>query len=193
MIPTCASPVVCDTDGGLASIREFNVPFMSCRTYDEVVNFKAWLGSAEAKQFQTVVFDDFSEICAIYLKKALSTAKDGRQAYGNMADEMLAFLRSIRDITTHTVVLICKEERIKNQNLALVYAPMVPGNAVQPFLPYLVGQVYRMETYHDQASGQTYPAIRCQKNDNCEAKDRSGKLAELEQANLGNIIAKVLS
>ena len=193
MIPTCNAPVVCDTDGGLASIREHTIPFKQCRSYDEVTEFKNWLNSAEARQFKTAVFDDFSEICAMYLKKALSTTKDGRQAYGAMSDEMMAFLRSIRDITTHTVVLICKEDRIQNQNMALVYAPMVPGKAMQPMLPYLIGQVYRMETYTDQASNQTYPVIRCQKNDYCEAKDRSGKLAEIESAHLGNIIAKVMS
>lgn len=193
MIPTLDRPVICSTDQGLASIREHNLPFKECKTYEDVREFVAWIKTPDAQQFATIVFDDFSEICAIYLKKALAANKDGRQAYGQMADEMLALLRELRDVNTHTVVLICKEERIQNQNLALVYSPMVPGKAVQPLIAYLFGQVYRMETYTDPQTRQSYPVIRCQKNDTCEAKDRSGKLGELEQAHLGQIIAKVMS
>lgn len=193
MIPTCPSPVICSTDQGLFSIREFDIPHTKCTKYEQCVAFLDWLNTSEAAQFQTAVIDDFTEVCEMRLKMELAQTTHGQQAYGKMADEMLSFLRRVREITTHTVILICKEDRIQDQNKALVYSPMIPGRVLQIQIPYLFGQVYRMESYLDPQTQQRYPVIRCQKNDQTEAKDRSGKLGELEQAHLGNIIAKVMS
>lgn len=193
MIPTCPNPVVCSTDQGLASIREHNIPYTEATKYEQVIQFFDWLETPEASQFQTAIIDDFTEVCEMRLKMELAQTTHGQQAYGKMADEMLGLLRRIREIKTHVVIMICKEDRVQDQNKALVYAPMIPGRVLQIQIPYLFGQVYRMESMKNPADGSQYPVIRCQKNDQCEAKDRSGKLSELESAHLGNIIAKVMS
>lgn len=146
-----------------------------------------------AQQFKTIVFDDLSEMAALYLIKALKANKDGRKAYGQMGEEILAFLRKMRELKTHTIVIICKEERVQNERGELLYSPMIPGRAVQPLLPYLLGQIYHMESWTDPATNQVHEVVRCKRSDQVEAGDRSGKLAELEMANLGAIIQKVMS
>lgn len=192
LIPTCDSPVVCSTDAGLASIREHNIPFVECTTWKQVSEFMTWVRSGGASQFKTVVFDDLSEMAALYLDMALKANKDGRQAYGQMADEILAFIREVRSLPNITVVLICKQERIQDENKALIYAPMVPGKAINPLLSYLVGQIYHMETWTDPATNQVHEVLRCKRDNTCEAGDRSGKLGEIEMAHLGNINAKIM-
>lgn len=192
-IPTLEAPVICSTDQGLTSIREHNLPCKECNTWDEVVEFMNWCKTAAAAQFKTIVFDDLTEMASLYLIKALAANKDGRKAYGQMGEEVLAFLRSMRQLKTHTVVIICKEERVQNDKGELLYSPMIPGKSIQPLLPYMVGQIYHMELYTDPATNQSYEVIRTKRNNQVEAGDRSGKLLELETANLGMIMQKVMS
>jgi hypothetical protein len=139
------------------------------------------------------VFDDLTEMASLYLVMALKATKHGQQAYGAMADEILAFIRRVRTLQNHTVVLLCKEERVQTEKGELLYSPMIPGRAVQPLIPYLVGQIYHMESWTDPATGQSHEVLRCKRNDRIEAGDRSGKLSELEIADLGAINRKVMS
>ena len=193
LIPTLEAPVICSTDLGLASIREHNLPFFECTKWDQVAEFMQWVRTGGAHQFKTIVFDDLTEMCDLYLLKALRATKDGRQAYGLMQDEIMAFIREVRALHGATVVMLCKEERIQDANLNLIYSPRIPGKAVAPMLAYLVGQIYRMETYTDPATGKVHEVLRCKRNSMCEAGDRSGKLSEIEFADLGAINRKVMS
>jgi hypothetical protein len=178
---------------GLASIRQHNIPFMECPTWNHVAQFMAWVKSGGAKQFKTIVFDDLTEMASLYLVQALAATKHGQQAYGAMADEILAFIRTVRIMQDATVIMLCKQERIQDENKNLIYAPMIPGKAVNPLLSYLVGQIYHMETWTDPSTGQVHEVLRCKRNSTCEAGDRSGKLNEIEFAHLGQINAKVMS
>lgn len=193
MIPTLTNPVICSTDQGLASIREHNLPFVECSEYRQIGEFREWMATDAAQQFEEVVFDDFTEICEMRLRFELTQTSHGQQAYGKMADEILAFWRFIRDWKHHKVIVIMKEARIQDQNKALIYAPKTPGKALDGQAEYLFGQIYRMESCTDPKTQQSYPVIRCQGNDQCKAKDRSGRLEALEPAHLGNIIQKVMS
>lgn len=193
LIPTCDNPVICSTDMGLASIREHNLPFVECDTWDKVAQFMAWIKSGGAKQFKTIVFDDLTEMASLYLDKALKATSHGQKAYGMMADEILGFIRTVRVMQGATVIMLCKQERIQDENKNLIYAPMIPGKAVNPLLSYLVGQIYHMETWTDPNSGQVHEVLRCKRNATCEAGDRSGKLNEIEFAHLGQINQKVMS
>lgn len=192
LIATCEAPVICSTDMGLASIREHNIPFVECETWDKVAQFMQWVRGGGANQFKTIVFDDLTEMASLYLDKALKATSHGQKAYGMMADEILHFIREVRVLSGATVVLICKQERIQNENKELIYAPMIPGKAVNPLLSYLVGQIYHMETWTDD-QGQVHEVLRCKRNQTCEAGDRSGRLGEIEFANLGAINQKVMS
>jgi len=192
LIPTCESPVICSTDQGLASIREHNLPFVECNTWKQVLEFRQWVKGSQSAQFKTIVYDDLTELASLYLLEALKATSHGQKAYGMMQDEIMAFIREVRTIHTATVIMLCKEERIQDQHKNLIYAPMIPGKAVAPMLAYMLGQIYRMETYTD-SEGKVFEVLRCKRNSSCEAGDRSGKLSEIEFANLGAINAKVMS
>lgn len=193
LIPTCDTPVVCSCDEGLMSIRQHNIPFVRATNWDQIAEFIAWVKSGGAKQFKTIVFDDLTELASLWLVKHLPRYKDGRQAYGDLADELLAFIRAMRIYQGSTIVWLCKQERIQNDRMELIYSPMIPGRATAPLLAYLVGQIYHMELWTDPNTNQVHEVLRCKRTNEIEAGDRSGKLAEIEFANLGAIIAKVLS
>lgn len=195
LIPTLEAPLICSVDAGLASIRHHNIACVECDTWDQVVEFNRFVfsDSAEKNQFKEFVYDDLTEAAGLYLVKCMLANKDGRKAYGQMGEEMMAFFRAIRELKTQIAVLLCKEERIQNEKGELLYSPMLPGKALQPMVPYMFGQIYHMETYTDPATKVVSEALRCKRNDRVEAGDRSGKLGEIEWADLGAINRKVMS
>lgn len=194
MIPTLENPIVCSTDKGLASIRQHNHACVECNTWNEVAAFNKWASSdsAERNQFKEIVYDDLTEMAGLYLVMALAANKDGRKAYGQMGEEIMFFFREMRKLKQHTVVLLSKEERVQNEKGELLYSPMLPGQALQPMVPYMFGQIYHMETWTDPA-GVLHEVLRCKRTQQVEAGDRSGKLGEIEFANLGEINRKVMS
>jgi hypothetical protein len=193
LIPTSNNPIVISTDNGLASIRQHNIPFINCTDWKQCKEAMDWIVTEGCKKYASIWIDDLTEMANMKLLEVLPRVKHGQQAYGEMADEMLARIRAVRQIRGCTVYMICKEERIQDSDLRLVYAPVIPGKSANMMLSYLVGQVYRMEHYVDQASGQVYEVLRTKRTPTIEAGDRSGKLAELELANISQIYAKIMS
>lgn len=195
MIPTCPNPIVCSTDNGLSSIREFNIPFVECNFWKEVDDFITWiLKSNEAKKFDSFILDDLTEAAEQILKEEKPKTKNIKQAYGTLNDCIQGLIRDLRTIKDKSVVLICKQERFINEmNGAISYGPLIPGKAVNQQLCNLLGEIYHTETFFEQATGVTHEVLRTKANDQYEAGSRSGKLFELEPANLGYIFQKVMS
>ncbi len=193
LIPTAPNPVVCNSDKGLSSIREFDIPFFPVNTYNDYLAFEA---AAHSGQFDgaTVFIDDLTEVAEMLLTEELPKHKNGLQAYGALNIEMSRVVRFWRNCTRLTAVLICKQDRIKDYSTGgVIYAPMIPGQAIPQMLPYLMGSVFHMESYTNPADQTQTEVLRCKQNAQYEAGDRSGKLNELEFANLTNVFAKVMS
>jgi hypothetical protein len=196
-LATAPNPIICSTDDGLSSIRDKNLPFVDVRSWAQLLEFRKWLkGSAEAKQFQTICFDDLTEIAEQFLVAEKPQHKNLMQAYGRLNDEMMLFIRELRDIRGQNVIFTCKQDRIKDEITGgLIYSPMIPGKAVQPMLPYLVGEVYHMEQWVDPASKIAYEVFRTKRDpmNQYDAGSRSGRLSEIEFADFSAIFAKVMS
>lgn len=195
LIPTCPAPIVCDTDDGLSSVRQHSIPFVKCRSWAEVQEFVRWvLGSKETKDFKTVIYDDFTEMAELFLMAEKPKHKNLMQAYGELNDTMMAFIRDMRKVEGKHIVFICKQDRIQDMSTgALIYAPYVPGKAIPQMLPYLLGEVYHMETWTNPQDQSVYEVLRCKANVQFSAGSRSGKLNDLEMADLGAIFQKIVS
>jgi len=189
------APLICSVDKGLESIRQYDIPCVECDTWDHVAAFNQFVysDSAEKKKYREFVYDDLTEAAGLYLVKCLLANKDGRKAYGQMGEEMMYFFRAIREQREHIAVLLCKEERVQNNKGELLYSPMLPGQALQPMVPYMFGQIYHMELWTHPETQQIHEVLRCKRNQQIEAGDRSGKLAEIEYADLGAINRKIMS
>lgn len=194
LIATAPNPVICSTDEGLVSIREYNIPYKKIVRYADYLAFEQAAASGQLDQFDTVAIDDLTELAEIFLVEEKPKHKNLLQAYGALNDEIMRVVRFWRHREKFTTVLICKQDRIKDESTGgLIYAPLIPGKAIAPMLPYLFGSIFHMETWTDPQSGQVHEVLRCKSNSQYDAGDRSGKLGELELANLTQIFNKVLS
>ena len=191
LIHTLPAPVILSTEGGLLSLRDFDLPYIQIDNIAELQEAYTWLTeSEEAKQFQSVALDSISEIAEVVLSSEKRSAKDPRQAYGSMADQMADLIRAFRDLPGRHVYFSAKLEKTQDEMGRLLYGPSMPGNKVGQALPYFFDEVLALRQERD-ADGTLVRALMCEGDGTWVAKDRSGRLQAWEAPDLGAIIAKI--
>jgi len=192
LIPSLPAPVVLSAEAGLLSIRGADVPYIEIATMEDLREAYMWLcDSDEAKQFQSVAIDSLSEIAEVVLSSEKKIAKDPRQAYGAMQDQMGELIRAFRDLPNRHVYMSAKVERSQDEQGRLLYAPSMPGNKTGQALPYFFDEVLALRCEPD-AEGNPQRALMTDSDGVWLAKDRSGKLDIYEPADLGVVIRKIL-
>ena len=191
LIKTLPSPVVLSAEGGLLSIADADVPYIEVSTMDDLREAYAWLrDSAESKQFRTVALDSISEVAEVVLNAEKKATKDGRAAYGEMNTVMTELIRSFRDLPGRHVYMSAKLEKLQDEMGKVLYGPSMPGKTLSQGLPYFFDEVLALRVEKD-TEGNSQRALMCDSDGAWLAKDRSGKLAQWEAPDLGEIIKKM--
>ena len=190
LIPTLPTPIVLSAEGGLLSIQDANLPYIEISTMDDLKEAYEWMGTPEGLKFESVAIDSVSEIAEVCLNAEKKIAKDPRQAYGAMQEQMSDIIRAFRDLPGRHVYMSAKLEKSQDEMGRILYAPSMPGNKVGQSLPYFFDEVLALRVEKD-ADGNTQRALMCDSDGLWTAKDRSGKLSSWEAPNLSDIIAKI--
>jgi phage nucleotide-binding protein len=191
LIPTLPNPVVFSAEGGLLSIADADLPFVEVSSYDTLMEAYRWVTEAdEAKQFESIALDSISEIAEVVLNHEKKIAKDPRQAYGAMQEQMYDIIRAFRDIDGKHIYFTAKCEKTADESGRILYAPSMPGNKTGQALPYFFDEVLALRVEKD-AEGVAQRALMCDSDGIWQAKDRSGKLDTWEAPDLSAIIAKI--
>jgi phage nucleotide-binding protein len=154
-----------------------------------------------ADKYDTVFIDSLTDIGEMIVSELKDTgnysAKDTYKLWGDFTDIMVAISKSFRDMQNINVVLICLEKSIKN-GFSEKIIPQIPGEKARSKLISLYDIVLRLHTNED---GER--EFLCSPTDEWDAKDRSGKLNQIEpcvlkkkqttDAGLGLIIKKALT
>jgi phage nucleotide-binding protein len=191
LITTLPNPIVLSAEGGLLSIQDANLPYLEIGNMETLKEAYEWLlGSSEAKSFESVALDSISEIAEVVLNYEKKVAKDPRQAYGSMQEQMADIIRAFRDLPNRHVYMSAKLEKTQDEMGRVLYAPSMPGNKTGQALPYFFDEVLALRVEKD-AEGVTQRALMCDSDGLWLAKDRSGKLSPWEAPDLSEIIAKI--
>lgn len=191
LIPTLPNVVVLSAEGGLLSIQDAKVPFIEISSMSTLKEAYEWLTeSAEGKAFDSVALDSISEIAEVVLNYEKKIAKDPRQAYGAMQEQMTDVIRSFRDLPNKHVYFSAKLEKQADEMGKILYSPSMPGNKTGQALPYFFDLVMALRLERD-AEGVVQRALMCDSDGLWVAKDRSGKLDAWETPDLSHIINKI--
>ena len=191
LIKTLPNPIILSAEGGLLSIQDANLPFIEITSMIDLKEAYEWvIGSDEAKQFESVALDSISEIAEVVLVYEKKVAKDQRQAYGEMQNQMAEIIRSFRDILGKNVYMSAKLEKTQDEMGRVLYTPSMPGNKTGQSLPYYFDEVLALRVEKD-VDGVTQRALMCDSDGLWLAKDRSGKLDQWEAPDLSAIIKKI--
>jgi phage nucleotide-binding protein len=191
LIPTLPSPVVLSAEGGLLSIADADIPFIEISTMQDLKDAYQWITeSPDAKQFKSVALDSISEIAEVCLGGEKKIAKDPRQAYGAMQDQMADIIRAFRDLPGKHVLMTAKLEKSQDEMGRMLYSPSMPGNKTGQALPYFFDMVFALRVEKD-AEGNTQRALMTDSDGLWAAKARGNKLEAWEAPDLGEIIKKI--
>ena len=191
LIKTLPNPIVLSAEGGLLSIADADIPFIEVSSMDTLKEAYEWVANSdEAKGFESIALDSISEIAEVVLNYEKKIAKDPRQAYGAMQEQMTDIIRAFRDLPGKHVYFSSKVEKTQDEMGRILYAPSMPGNKLGQQLPYFFDEVLALRLERD-ADGNTQRALMCHSDGIWAAKDRSGKLDAWEMPDLGGIIGKI--
>lgn len=194
LVATAPRPVMIATEAGLLSLRGVqHVPVYQAETYPKIKEFFEWvLKSNEVKQFDTIAVDSVSQMSEIVLKYHLGRNKDGRKAYGEMASDMLFWLEGLYYQQEKHAYLIAKQEIGEEEGIQ-TKRPYFAGQELKVKVPHLYDLIAHIGMATVQGMPTPQRAIRTSPTFGVVARDRSGKLAELEPPNLEALFKKAMS
>ncbi len=205
---TLPRPLIASAESGLLSLRKANIermfgintpgisydiPVVEIKSIEDLMEFYRFVTESEhAKEFESFGLDSISEIAEVVLSAAKAKARDPRQAYGALIEDMTKAIRAFRDLPRKHVYFAAKEELMKDETSGVVkYGPSFPGSKLGQGVAYFFDEVFQLGMAKDN-NGVSYRFLRTQADIQYEAKDRSGALAAMEYPHLGNVINKIV-
>ena len=178
---TAPNPVIISAEKGLLSIADKDVAVIEVTSIREL---QQAFDLVKKGEWETVCLDSISEIAEVVLAEYKGLVNDGRQAYGQLNDEMSKIIRQFRDLDKN-VVLTAKELRDEGNSGGTYSRPSMPGKTLTGSVPYFFDLVLYMKSAKDKRVLYTRDSFTY------NAKDRSGKLDDKEDPNLTQLFAKV--
>lgn len=207
---TAPKPVILSAESGLLSLQRANIerifgvnqphisydiPVLKIKTVMDLTHAFNWFNNPANRareHFSTICIDSLSEIVEVVLANAKQQVKDPRQAYGEMLEQTIDAVKKFRDLQGFNLYMSAKMEPMKDEMTGLTrYWPAMPGRKLGPQLPYLFDEVFRLGVGKTQ-DGQKYRFLQTDQDMQYIAKDRSGRLEELEPADLTHVFNKIL-
>lgn len=188
LIRTLPKPIIISAEGGMLSLAGSDIPYLEVSTIEELQEAYSYV--SESNDFESVAIDSISEIAEVILNAEKKTAKDPRQAYGAMQEQITDIIRAFRDLPGKNVYISAKQERTQDDTGRLIYSPSMPGQKVGQALPYFFDEVFSVRADKD-SEGNMVHYLQTSTDGIYEAKDRSGKLEFYEESDLGAIINKI--
>jgi hypothetical protein len=181
--------IVISAEAGMLSLRDTPINVIEINKLDDLNRALDYLMGPAGNQYWHIGMDSISEIAEKILANAKANTKDGRKAYGDLADQMWATIRAFRDIKGKNVIMTAKAEYVKDDNGVTRWGPMMPGKSLTQGLPYFFDFVFAYASFRG-AAGE-HRSLQTSADMTYEAKDRSGKLDFFEYPDLSGIFNKI--
>lgn len=174
--------LIISAESGLLSVEDFSDDGYKVGTVENFDDLKdAYTKLAADCPFEWVCLDSISEIAEQVLSYEKKHNKDPRAAYGNLYEKMVDLLKDFRDLPCN-VYMSCKQysrtEDIGGDAQRTKLVPGLPGQKLTENISYLFDEVFALRVERD--SDGPFRVLQTQPDGLYEAKDRSGKLDNLE-------------
>ena len=193
LIQTAPRPVLCAVEPGMLSMRNVqHVPAWEAYTPEKLDEFMDWVfRSPEAKNFDTICIDSISQGAELMLTQELRRNKNGQRAYGEMARRVMEHVNTLYFMPNKHIYMICKQTVGEDGQKK----PYFPGQVLNADIPHLFDEILHIAPVLIPGvnNGKPTTAIRTSASFDALARDRSGRLAELEPPDLGALFAKIMS
>lgn len=194
---TAPKPLIISAESGLLSLQEYKIPVIEVRNHIDLEEaYQFVVADPKAAQFMTICLDSISDIAEACLAWFKENPVDGnthpQAAYGSMADAVIPLIKKFRDLPNKHVYFTAKIKRETDQYTGIdTFIPSAPGQIIGPGIPYLFDFILPMRLGETE-SGKKFRYLQTQPDMQYHAKDRSGRLAFMEEPHLGKLFAKAL-
>lgn len=207
MLNSAPRPVLLATEPGLLSMRGSQLPTWEAYNPAAIAEFFEWFfESNEVRNFDTLAIDSGSQLAEIILAEEQRKQKDGRKAYGEMSRRCMEYFDGLYFMPNKNIVLNCKQMKAEvGKQLVKADAggfvvemtyqaqPFFPGNDLNIKVPHRYDEILYVGKATVPGQPKEVVAIRTQGTTEILARDRSGRLAELEPPDLTALFAKAMS
>jgi hypothetical protein len=152
--------------------------------------------------YQTLFVDSVSEAsrrCRTWAEQQPEAFNErGRKnllgVYGLVAREMISWLQQLQHMRARTVIFIAVLEKSVDDFNVTTWRPQIEGQRTGNVMPAIVDEFLVLE-FLDFGDGKPTRALVCTEPNpwKLPAKDRSGKLGQVEPPDLGALLAKLAS
>lgn len=202
LIMTAPRPAMLVLEPGMLSMRQEAAKGIAAYSaIDDLAKADDWFtwafNSAEAKNFDTLCVDSWSEYAEICLRHYQKTDKHGQAAYGKMLQHVMSKARSLFYYRYKHVYLICKEGKIPEDGM-MKSKPVFPGQALNVDMPHLYDEIWRVGDHQiagvmGPIAGGLTPSILCRTSGDLFARDRSGRCNQYEPKDLNALFRKIMA
>ena len=144
------------------------------------------LGDIGDKGYDWIVFDSLTEISQNLLESLKAKNLEGFKLWGEYSERMLDLTKVLRDLRPYNI-LILGHDSIEYDDFKRRFVTIDLNGKIANRLPALFDEIFYLRVNRETAARE----IITDDVDNITAKDRSGKLKLIEEANLTNILNKM--
>lgn len=202
LIRTLPNPFIaaCETGcgSGLLSLKgeDKQYPFTVIANMTDIDDFIKWVsGSKEANNFESICLDSISEMAdIIFVHQHTEWKGDARKVYPAVERIVQDLIRKFLNIKKN-VYFTAKEQVESFEGLPARYGLKFPGQKLPSAVPFMFDEIFRIWEWEAEQEDKTIQkgiALKTKASPHYFAGDRSGTLDEDEEADLSNIINKII-
>jgi len=197
-IPDNEPVCVVSAEAGLLCVRDLvesgKVRGFEVNSFADLADIYSYLTTEGKGIFRWVFVDSLTEIaarCLESLKVKYPDKSHSFQLWGEYAEKVVGLIKAYRDMPDFNVIFSCLSTVEKDEMNRRFTGPLMSGSSVKELLSSLFDEVLYMVSLPD-SEGKEHRAFITQPWTQYPGKDRSGKLALVEQPHLGVIAQKIL-
>jgi len=180
-------------ESGLASLMDADIDFVQIDKVQDLRDMYKYLATAD-HDYQWAGVDSASELAEMCLSEMKARHKDGRKAYGEMAETVIKLMRAFRDLDMS--VYFSAKQRRDTVDGQMVYIPSMPGSILTEKQP--IGHKFDfvfplVVSENDEGDVERYLLTEATADYQAKARDPKHALDKFEAPDLGSIRQKLIA
>ena len=185
--------LIISAEAGLLCLKGTNIDVCEINTMKDLED--VYVELAKGTKYKYIFIDSVTEIAEKLLSdmKKMTEYSDRSKMfvlYGDYASKLTDMLKAFRDLQAYSVIMTCLTAKEKD-GLQMIDALQMPGQKVASAIRSWFDLVLHLQTF--DKDGVRHRAFITDNLISPLAKDRSGMLDQYEEANIANVIKKVLA
>lgn len=147
---------------------------------------------AHGNSYEWIFVDGVDEVAEAVLKSKMKTQRDGRKAYGEMADYVETWMKGIRDVAGVSVVFVTHIDKSDVGEGEVQFIPQFPGQKIQSQVDAWFDLIGCMRLVREgEGTTKRYIQFRREADFRFVVGDRSGVTSLYEEPDLGQLFKKI--